>query len=85
MLNPHRGRIRLDDPVGLLDLDVAGREHEVLLHEGIVNVRRSQLPGEQFLLIEVDHDLHVLAAVRMRQDGPVDRHEQGADSHVARL
>ncbi len=47
-----------------------------------MNVRRSEVSGEQFLLIEIDHDLHVLATVWVRQDYPRYRHEQGADSHI---
>ena len=47
-----------------------------------MNVRRREVPGEQFLLIEVDHDLHVLPPVWMREDDPRYRHEQRADSHV---
>src|SRR5262249_11931171 len=62
-----------------------GRQHEVLFHKDIVNIRRRKMTGEQFLLIEVDHDLHVLAPVRMWQDYPRYRHEQGSDSHVGKI
>ena len=85
VLNLQRRRVCHDDPVGLLDLDVAGRQYEVLLHERGVNVRRSELTGEQFLLIEVNHDLHVLPAVWVRQNDPRHRHEQGADSHIGEI
>ena len=33
-----------------------------------VNIRRRDVTGEQVLLIEVDHDLHVLAPIGMRHD-----------------
>ena len=56
-----------------------------MLHEDIVDIGRREVTGEQFLLIEVDHDLHVLAAVRVRQDDSRDRHEQGSDPHVGQI
>ena len=43
-----------------------------------------EVTGEQFLLIEIDHHLHVLAPVGMRQDRARYRDEQGSDSHDAR-
>src|SRR4029079_1304788 len=68
-----------------MDLDVPRRQHTVLPHEDIVNVRRSEVTGEQILLIEIDHDLHVLTSVRMRQNDPWYRHEQGTDTHVGNV
>ena len=50
-----------------------------------MNVCRREVAGEQFLLIEIDHDLHVLPPIRVRQNYPRDRHEQGSDSHVGEV
>jgi hypothetical protein len=50
-----------------------------------VDVRWSQFTGQQFLLIEVDHDLHVLPAVGVRQHDAGNRHQQRTNSHVGKV
>ena len=50
-----------------------------------MNVGRREVTSEHFLRIEVDHDLHVLAPVWVRQDDPRYRHQQGADSHIGEI
>ncbi len=50
-----------------------------------MDVRRREVPGEQFLLIEIDHHLHVLAPVGMRQDRARYRDQEGSDSHDAEV
>ena len=46
-----------------------------------MDIRRGEVTGEEFLLVEIDHDLHVLPSVGVRQDRTGDCDEEGTDSH----
>ena len=49
---------------------------------GCVDVdARGEVPGEEFLLIQIDHDLHVLAPIGVRQDRAGDRDQERTDAH----
>ena len=85
LFNLQRGCVRQDKPVGLLDLHVPARQHEILSLDRLMHVLRGEVTGHQFLLIDIDHDLHVLAPVGMRQDRTGYRDEHGSNSHDAEI
>ena len=74
-------RIRQHKPVDGLELDVPARQHQILPGNGLVDVVRGEVPGQEFLLIEIDHDLHILPSVGVRQDRAGDRDQKRADAH----
>jgi len=61
----------------LADLRCAGRQHDVLLAEGRHDVGGGEPFRLEQALIQVDHDLALLAAVRVRDRGARDGHELG--------
>ena len=79
------GRIRQDEPVGRLDLDIPARQYQILPGHGLVNIRRGEVARKEFLLIKIDHDLHILAPVGMRQDRAGNCDQERADSHDGKV
>src|SRR5213596_1580265 len=69
----------------LADLRGAGRQDDVLLAEGGDDVGRGQPLRLEQALVQVDHDLALLAAVRIRDRGAGDGHELGPEEVEARV
>src|SRR5712664_1167338 len=70
-----RARVRRDVVLELPDLGGAGRQHDVLLAEGVDDVDRGQALRLEQPRVQVDHHLALLAAVRIRDGRARHRHE----------
>src|SRR5712664_1389981 len=72
-----RARVRRDVVLELPDLGGAGRQHDVLLAEGVDDVDRGQALRLEQPRVQVDHHLALLAAVRIRDRRARHRHQLG--------